>query len=279
MLYCVFHADLGLFLCLTFQGWSEVRDDCNPIDWIIVGYEGSSKSDINVLLKGSGGLEECSSNLPRQKAVFGGVRLSSGRFVTFFYASEGTSIMQKGRASMHKNGVFNVLEGSDCEIEIEPQLNEDEVVLPVISNGVSGDKVHSKATKNKNSLRAQVDVGNGCDHEPIMTEESTMTKERHYDEEPLAHEKIESTGDSEVDEQNTNDLSPIADSENSVNVPYSILKGIGNISLLPEGVDPLKREMSLSVEEFEEVFGMNKETFYRQPAWKQTNQKKKALLF
>jgi len=85
--------------------WAEVRDDSNTsVDWIIVGYDGSSKTDITVLNKGNGGVEACSRALPEGRAVFGGCRLENGRFVTFFYADEGTPTMQKGRASMHKNG-------------------------------------------------------------------------------------------------------------------------------------------------------------------------------
>ncbi len=90
---------------LHFLAWEEVRDDNNPIDWLIAGYDGSSKTDITILSKGPGGLESCADSLPRSEPVFGGLRLSnSGKFVTFFYADEGTSIMKKGRASMHKNG-------------------------------------------------------------------------------------------------------------------------------------------------------------------------------
>lgn len=74
------------------------------MDWIIVGYDGTSKTDITVIAKGSGGVNACSQTLPRGRAVFGGCRLENGRFVTFFFADEETPTMQKGRASMHKNG-------------------------------------------------------------------------------------------------------------------------------------------------------------------------------
>jgi hypothetical protein len=85
--------------------WSEVRDDNNPsVDWIIVGYDGVSKTDITLLEKGSGGVQACVEALPESQPVFGGCRLDNGRFVTFFYCDEDTSVMQRGRASMHKNG-------------------------------------------------------------------------------------------------------------------------------------------------------------------------------
>lgn len=75
------------------------------VDWLIAGYDKNSKTDITVLDKGIGGIDACSIALPLQMAVFGGCRLKqSGRFVCFFYADDGTPVMQRGRASMHKNG-------------------------------------------------------------------------------------------------------------------------------------------------------------------------------
>eukprot|EP00591_Stephanopyxis_turris_P004893 CAMPEP_0195511096 /NCGR_PEP_ID=MMETSP0794_2-20130614/3540_1 /TAXON_ID=515487 /ORGANISM="Stephanopyxis turris, Strain CCMP 815" /LENGTH=123 /DNA_ID=CAMNT_0040638641 /DNA_START=51 /DNA_END=422 /DNA_ORIENTATION=- len=89
------------------KSWEEVRDDSNPsIDWIIAGYDGKSKTDITLLHKGNGGVEGCAAKLPENVPLFGGCKLrQNGRFVTWFYnEDEGTSVMAKGRASMHKNG-------------------------------------------------------------------------------------------------------------------------------------------------------------------------------
>ena len=81
--------------------WAEIRDDTNTtVDWLIAGYEEGSKTDITVLSKGSGGLSACAAALPDGQAVFGGCKLQcNGRFVSFFYAGEGTSVMARGRAS------------------------------------------------------------------------------------------------------------------------------------------------------------------------------------
>lgn len=84
--------------------WNEVRDDTNPeVDWLIAGYALNSKTDITILEKGAGGVDRCAEALPENVPAFGGVRVH-GRFATFFYTDEGTPTMQKGRASMHKNG-------------------------------------------------------------------------------------------------------------------------------------------------------------------------------
>lgn len=81
-----------------------MRDDKNEdVNWLIAGYIPNSKTDITVIAKGPGGMDACSQSLPKDQAVFGGIRVGQ-RFVTFFYTDEGTPTMQKGRASMHKNG-------------------------------------------------------------------------------------------------------------------------------------------------------------------------------
>lgn len=86
--------------------WAEVRDDKNQdIDWLICTYENGSKTDIGLLKKGSGGLEACAKELIENEPLFGGCRLNKkGRFVSFYYCGEETSVMKKGRAGMHKNG-------------------------------------------------------------------------------------------------------------------------------------------------------------------------------
>jgi hypothetical protein len=86
--------------------WAQVRDDNNKeVDWLICGYENGSKYDIGLIKKGNGGLEACAKELIDGDPIFGACRLNKkGRFVTFYYCGEGTSVMKKGRAGMHKNG-------------------------------------------------------------------------------------------------------------------------------------------------------------------------------
>lgn len=108
------------------EAWAQVRDDKNKdIDWILIGYDGDSKTDMVLVDKGKGGLKVVSQHLQEGVPLFGGVRLtSSGRFVHFLYVDDNVPAMKKGRTLMYKNGVFNVLEGCDGEIEISPGLTE-----------------------------------------------------------------------------------------------------------------------------------------------------------
>jgi len=108
--------------------WAQVRDNANTdVDWLIASYDNGSKKDISVLSSGNGGVATCAAALSESEPCFGGVRLASGRFVHFYYCAEGVSVMKKGRASMHKNGVLNVLEGCDGEVNLRPGATEAEL--------------------------------------------------------------------------------------------------------------------------------------------------------
>mmetsp|Transcript_28227 Transcript_28227/g.51428 ORF Transcript_28227/g.51428 Transcript_28227/m.51428 type:complete len:137 (+) Transcript_28227:171-581(+) len=115
-------------LSIVAKTWAQVRDDSNvDVDWLIASFDGNSKTNVTVVASGSGGMEACAAALLENAACYGGLRLSSGRFVTFYYAPEDTPVMQRGRASMYKNGVLNVLEGSDREIDMKPGSTEDSI--------------------------------------------------------------------------------------------------------------------------------------------------------
>lgn len=257
-----------------WKAWEEVRGD-DDVDWLIAGFNGNSKTDITVLLKGKGGVDECSKALPANTAIFGGCRLSTGRFVTFFYADEGTPTMQKGRASMYKNGVLNVLEGSDCEIKIKPGLTENETVLSVVN--ASGDeranhnnmKSHTNIPK-KVSTKNNDKISQASPETEVIISPTTTT---------VISEEQDETPNPSLAKQPTNSSSDTEKTLASSIVRYDQIKDIQDPSLLPSGVDPLHRELSLSNDEFIQIFGMDKSTFHKLPKWKQTSQKKAKGLF
>lgn len=113
------------FILAGYAAWAEVRDNGNQdVDWLIAGYDNGSKTDITVIGKGNGSIEACAKALPETEPCFGGFRLSNGRFRHFYYAPDAASVMKKGRASMHKNGVLNVMEGCDGEVNMKPGMVE-----------------------------------------------------------------------------------------------------------------------------------------------------------
>eukprot|EP00980_Cylindrotheca_fusiformis_P011654 scaffold2751_cov131-Cylindrotheca_fusiformis.AAC.21 len=128
------------------EAWIEARDDANKeVDWVLIGYDGNSKTDMTLLEKGNGGIDVISGKLPPGNPVFGAVRTSKGRFVSFLYIDEDCPAMKRGRTLMYKNGVFNALEGCDGEIEMKPGMTEAEMgqVREAISRAVILDYRHN----------------------------------------------------------------------------------------------------------------------------------------
>jgi len=112
-------------LPIVAETWSKVRDNANKdVDWLICGYVPNSKTDITVVVSGSGGPNAAASALPQGEPSWGGCKMSTGRFMGFYYVPDDVPAMKKGRASMHKNGVLNVLEGRDGEIAMQPGYTE-----------------------------------------------------------------------------------------------------------------------------------------------------------
>ena len=90
-------------LPIVAETWAQVRDDSNAaVDWLVASFDGSSKTDITVIASGSGGLRACASMLPENTPCYGGVKLNSGRFVKFYYAPDGCSVMMRGRGESSK---------------------------------------------------------------------------------------------------------------------------------------------------------------------------------
>mmetsp|Transcript_10519 Transcript_10519/g.20137 ORF Transcript_10519/g.20137 Transcript_10519/m.20137 type:complete len:136 (-) Transcript_10519:1995-2402(-) len=112
-------------LPIVAETWSKVRDNANTdVDWLICGYVANSKTDITVVASGAGGPNAAAAALPEGEPSWGGCKMSTGRFMGFYFCPDDVPAMKKGRASMHKNGVLNVLEGRDGEIDMKPDYTE-----------------------------------------------------------------------------------------------------------------------------------------------------------
>jgi hypothetical protein len=150
-------------------------------------------------------------------------------------------------------GVFNVLEGSDGEIDMIHMLAEQEALRP--------DEGTSPALNIRDNPKATAreSVRLTTRSEPEPNSPATQVPNATPTSEPLAEE----TGPQ----------------SEPVIVSYSRLRAIVDASNLPQGVDPLNREQFLSDEEFIAVFAIDKEAFRRLPAWKRTSLKKQYELF
>jgi hypothetical protein len=219
---------------------------------------------------------------------------------------------------IHCVGVLNVLEGSVAEIDIKPGMTEDDNGNPS-SSALSGrsssfDAPIVSKTENVNKIPNNNNYGsNASKMKKNYYSQQSSTTTTSSSMKPVQFErKMKSLDINALDNQNpitnsnsSNSFDKVNKSSNTVKesssesslnnhqsssdettelaittyVPYLELKGISEISMLPSCVDPLNREASLSDEEFYEVFGMEKESFYKLPTWKRVNQKKAKLLF
>jgi len=252
-------------LPIIAETWAEVRDNTNDISYLIATYDNNSKTDITLHAKGTGGIPSASLNFPNDTPIFGGARLASGRFASFVYSNgDNISVMLKGRASMHKNGVLNVLEGCDCEIEVWENMKEDDV------------------GKSKDDIGIDIDIGSGRVvggkmETQIFLGGSTMQEESELDS-TLDNRKETLHNSAAVAAAADDNISDVVDESGFIE--YARLKTIADhASLRVLGINPTQKELALANDEFEEVFGMHKESFASLPGWKKTRLKKQAMLF
>lgn len=232
-----------------------MRSDTHESTYLLATYSENSKTDIRLYDSGPGGIEAACRNLPNDIPIFGGARLSTGRFVSFTYHGDEVGIMLRGRSSMHKNGVFNVLQGCDTEIEVWSNMTEEHVgksfgkedVVSAVSTSVKRGKSTSQSAQQTGkdiSIRYPVHV-------------------------PRQSAMVPSPSTTTNTDNNKNKEPPI--------IPYETLKSIADSTNL--GIDPRHKELALSDEEFENIFHMSKESFASLADWKKTQLKKAASLF
>lgn len=251
------------------ENWSKVRDDSLPkIDWMICGFVQGSKTDLTTLSMGGGGVETLSKALKSDIPAYGGFRLrSNGRFVTFFYVGdESTSALLKGRVCLYKQAVFNVFQGSDCEVSIVPSVTTERDIMRQLTEKIPS----SKHTSNMSYRQKE------------MAED---TKSRALQSKPHIAASSNRSHNLQMNPSSTSS-SITLDSKLSIEkrthtcyYPYESLRNISDSSLLPPGVDPAHRELSLNPQEFMQVFEIDSLSFFKLPKWKQTELKKKVQLF
>lgn len=263
-------------LPIVAETWAQVRrnapsndkDTDTAITYLLASYVPNSKTDIHVIRKGSGGIEGCCETLPSDQPLFGGVRLSNGRFVSFAYCGDDVRTMVKGRASMHKNGVLNVLEGCDKDIEVWEGMTEADI-----------GKSREEATRIMADTKPKPSTNGDCESiQMIHHSMDAMSITKEESDQIISPANTPST---EEDKDVIEGLVHVNDNGSSdtesKTIPYSKLKDMTN----PEryGIDPTQKELALSNSEFEEVFKMDKESFSKLAGWKRTKLKKSVLLF
>ncbi|CAM9624941.1 unnamed protein product [Discosporangium mesarthrocarpum] len=97
------------------EAWAKVRSDESAEDWCAFTYSGSSSTVLALLGCGCGGVAELCSSLSENIVAFCGLRVLIGgrpRFFRVAFVGEHVGGMKKGKAALHKNAAFNILEGA-----------------------------------------------------------------------------------------------------------------------------------------------------------------------
>jgi len=241
------------------ENWSKVRDDGLPnTDWLICGFLEGSKTDVTTLFIGGGGVEALSNALKPNTPAYGGFRLrSNGRFVTFFHVGdETTSSLLKGRVCLYKQAVFNIFQGSDCEVTVLPNVTTEYDVMMQLMDKIPSTKHtgHMKRRPQEQTVARPAAAG------------AVKPAPRNHNFQPNSASVAKTTTTSSV-------------RKTPMYYPYESLKNISDSSPLPSGVDPCHREQSLTAQEFIQVFGVDQPTFAKLPKWKQNQLKKNVHLF
>merc|ERR1711934_1287806 len=130
------------------EGIKKVRNNDDPTDWVLFGYEG--QSNVVVLVgTGNGGIEEMKQQLKPDSINYGIVRVydcydghTTTKFVLILWVGENVKIMRKARITTHKGAVLEVLGQYHTDI---PCSNHNEVNQEIIMSAVqdaSGTAVH-----------------------------------------------------------------------------------------------------------------------------------------
>jgi len=90
------------------EAYEEIRQPTSDNDWLLVGYEGNAKLVLQA--KGSGGIAACAGKLADDQCQYGCVRVSftaddktkRTKFVTFSWAGPASSVLRRGKMSVHK---------------------------------------------------------------------------------------------------------------------------------------------------------------------------------
>lgn len=240
----------------------------NPISKIF----GSSNSDSD-----NDGDSDGDLLLPQDIPIFGGIKVpggGGGKFASFVYMGTDVGVMARGRASMHRNGFLNVLEGCGdlTGIDVWMYMKEEHLGM---------DKDECETTSNNNHSCS--DSTSSAAAAAIRNDAATAQEE----DQGIIEEQKSPTGESiSLSSEQLLSISPATTSSSmdlTPSIPYEELKHMNisssSTSVATFGIDPAKKEMALSDNEFQQVFSMSKDTFVTLPKWKQMKMKKEVSLF
>ena len=123
------------------EAYQEVRNDSNPTDWCVFGYEGNK---IVLVGKGSGGFDEFAAQLTDNGCFYGFVRFTTGdeeskraKFAFISWAGSGAPALKKAKMSVHKADVKTIIRDFAIETHIteREELDHDKIRATIIKAG------------------------------------------------------------------------------------------------------------------------------------------------
>ena len=177
--------------------------------------------------------------------------------------------MQKGRASLHKNGVMNVLQGTDGEIVVQRGGGGGGGTSTTSMTGTSDDPFHPPRTTTTTSALSTSRIQQASKAESFQPT-STIPKYTKPASTITTTTKALTTasGITTMPTTTTTTTTTAANTTPTFGTDF----GQG-------GGDPAQRERSLTDDEFGRVFGMTRDQFYALALWKRNNLKKQHGLF
>ena len=101
------------------SNWENVRLDEANKRFLLLTY--SSPNEITLSMQGTGGLVDLIGSLNDDDVYFGGFRINiegSTKFLSLFFVGSSVNGMKRGKASLHKNAILNILDGCHGEITL-----------------------------------------------------------------------------------------------------------------------------------------------------------------
>jgi len=126
--------------------WKEVLDDKSDINWALLGYDGQT-SDLNLVAKGDGGLEELAEEFNSGKIQYALARVkvpekNVEKIALINWQGEGAPLSRKGMCANHISTVRSFFKGihvtmnARTDEEVDPDL-----IIQNVSKAVAGDGV------------------------------------------------------------------------------------------------------------------------------------------
>ena len=112
------------------DAWQKVIGDADPINWVLLSYDGKNASTAELYASGSQGLDEFKANLDDEKVLFGGLRVTAvddrgsvksvrSKFVFVQYMGNNVKPLVRASAGTARGEFQKILAGTHVNVNID----------------------------------------------------------------------------------------------------------------------------------------------------------------